>query len=96
MVCANTTNVYVAKAQMYNLRLGTETSWSNTGVGARGAGTLQKWWESQMWSCSPALLDFKKTPRCILSSEPPNLSSCPAPLDFKNTPCCILSCDARN
>ena len=36
VVCANTTNVYVAKAQMYNLRLGTETSWSNTGVGARG------------------------------------------------------------
>ena len=72
MVCANTTNVYVAKAQMYNLRLGTETSWSNTGVGGREAGTLQKWWESQMWSCSLALLDFKKTPCCILSCDARN------------------------
>ena len=38
-----------------------------------------------MWSCSLALLDFKKTPCCILSSDTPNLSSCPAPLDFKKT-----------
>ena len=84
VVCANTANIYVAKVQMYNLRLGTGTSWSNTGSGGR-EGTLQKWWESQMWSCSLALLDFKETPCCILFSEPPNLSSCPAPLDFKKT-----------
>ena len=37
VVCANTANIYVAKVQMYNLRLGTGTSWSNTRTGgARG------------------------------------------------------------
>ena len=95
MVCANITNVYIAKAQMYNLRLGNETSWSNTGVGARGAGTLQKWWESQMWSCSLVLLDFKKTPCCILSSE---LPTCPVVLlrsiSRKLFFSCILSCES--
>ena len=98
VVCANTANVYVVKAQMYNLRLGTGTSWSNTRTGeARGQDIAKVVGKSNVVLFSSPARFQENPPCCILSSEPPNLSRCPAPLDFKKTfLLCILSCDAPN
>ena len=42
VVCANTANVDIAKAQMYDLKLGNGTSWSNTMSGDSGRGDIAK------------------------------------------------------